>query len=411
MGLAYIASYVKRHGYSVRIVDATWNPKGVVEQVRSYHPYFVGIYTSTLMLPAAMITAKLLSSLGYPIVAGGPHATMRPQDCAWADIVVQGEGEKAMLDILSGYSKGHDIIRGEPLDLEDLPSLEWFDMKKYGDAWHYHDSFNPGARGTNIIASRGCPYSCSYCQPTLNKTFGKGLRAHNPAKIVQYIQEMRNKYHINGFFFHDDTFTANHRWLERFLYHLGYDNVIPWSCNSRVNTVNYTLLKDMYKNGCKSIHFGIESGSQRVLDEIYNKKITLYQVKEAVHSAHDVGIHAGGFFMIGAPGETREEIQQTVDLACSLPLSEASFSIFVPLPGTHIYDKLVNDGVMLSHNFLDYDYYNNQPYQGAIPLQELRSIQRKALIRFYLGHPGYMMTQIRSTRGIKKLFRKVGRLK
>ncbi len=415
LGICSIAANAKKHGFNVEIIDTTWNRSvpWAVDRIAELNPHYVGIYASTLMLPAAMLIGKF-SSRFATVVAGGPHATIRPQDCTWADLVVQGEGENTILEILDGQWKGHDIIRGNDVDLSQIPGpdLSDLDLKKYTEHWHYLDAWFPSYAGTNLLATRGCPFDCQFCQPTLDKIFGKGVRYPDPTKIVEQMMFYKEKHGIEHFFFHDDTFTANRKWLYSFFDAFKEaSHMIYWGCNSRVNTVNRQILHDLYRNHCVSIHFGIESGSQRVLDEVHNKKITLEQVKQTINDAHDEGIKAGGFFMIGAPTETREEIQATIDLACSLPLSEASFSIFVPLPGTHIYENLKKQGIYLSDNYMDYDYYNSQPFQHDIPLYELRKIQKKALYRFYWGHKQYILTHLHSVKGVKKLLNKMGRVK
>jgi len=410
LGLASIAALCREKGFSVKIVDATWHPsvRWVVDEINGLQPRVIGIYCSTLMLPAVKAICEELK--GAHIVVGGPHPTICPQDFAGQEnlTVVQGEGEWAMVNILSGL-KGNTLIPNDEIAYLPAPALDLLDMDKYIERWHYMEAVGT-LRGTNLIGSRGCPYKCTYCQPTLQRVFGKRVRKRRPEQIAGEMADLHDRYNLNAFFFHDDTFTAYPKWLTQFLTEV---SDLPWQflwgCNSRVDTVTPQMLKDMYAAGCRMIHFGIESGSQRILDDVYDKRIKLEQVHAAVQWAKETGILASGFFMLGAPGETKQEMEATVDLACSLPLSEASFSLVVPLPGTRLWDRMMGDGYTMSADVSQYDYYAAQPFEGGFDRGWLRNFQRKALIRFYMSRPGYMLHHLGSVAGMKRLLGKVKR--
>ena len=410
LGLASIAALCREKGFSVEIVDATWHPsvRWVVDEINGLQPRVIGIYCSTLMLPAVKGICEELK--GANIVVGGPHPSICPEDFfGWGNVtVVQGEGELTMVNILSGV-QGDMVICNASLPYYPPPALDLLDMEKYIERWHYLDAIGI-FRGTNLVGSRGCPFSCQFCQPTLELIFGKRVRKRKPEQIAEEMADLSERYNLNAFFFHDDTFTAYPKWLTRFLTEVSDLYFHPlWGCNSRVDTVTPQMLKDMYAAGCRMIHFGIESGSQRILDDVYDKRIKLEQVHAAVNWAKDVGILPSGFFMLGAPDETKQEMDATVDLACSLPLSEASFSLVVPLPGTRLWDRMMAKGYTMSADVNQYDYYAAQPFSGDFDRGWLRNFQRKALIRFYMSRPKYMLHHFTSAAGVKRLASKVRR--
>jgi radical SAM superfamily enzyme YgiQ (UPF0313 family) len=288
-------------------------------------------------------------------------------------------------------------------------------MANYREAWHYLDSVDVGLTGTNVISSRGCPYRCSYCQPTLDLLFGPKLRRRSPENVVEEIAHLKDAFSIGGIFFNDDTFTVDKRWIMEFCDLMKKKNIdIFWGCNSRINTADdEDLLEAMYKVGLRNIHFGIESGSQRVLDEIYKKGMRLSDVENVLKLTKKMKIHALGFFMIGSPGETPAEIDATIRLAHRLPLDEATFSITTPLLGTFLCDMVKSSPqYIVSDDFGDFDYYRTTPIKaGGLPISRLKYLQKKALCIFYL-HPrriGYILRHLLTLKGIKKLLTKIKR--
>ncbi len=414
LGVASIAAFVQQYRYSVRILDMTWGMKvkQVLREIQNEVPRVVGIYSSTLMLPTVLAIIKGVDGYKGRILVGGPHATVAGAGLLPSGVtVVCGEGEWATLCALEGldYLRGDNYFRMTGEIPYPFPALDLLDMKRYMSRWHYLDSVGNN-NGTNIVASRGCPFACSYCQPTLREIFGPKVIRRKPADIVAEMVHWKEVYGIKGFFFHDDTFTVSPKWLEEFLYELmQLPYRFRWGCNSRVDTVNLDMLRAMYNMGCRVIHYGIESGSQRILDDVYNKGIRIEQVHDAVKWTEMAKIASGGFFMLGAPTETREEIQTTISLALSLSLHEASFSLTVPLPGTRLYQDMLMSGTVLDGNCGRYDYYQTQPFESTVPLRELKRLQRSALIKFYWRRRAYLLRHFLSINGIRRLATKVRR--
>lgn len=437
LGLCSIASYLrKRCDVEVSILDTTFCPsfRYVRKCLQAAQYDIVGVYVSTIMYEDAKIIATMAKELGATVVAGGPHAAISPESLINTfDIVVIGEGEESMVEIvrasestdLSGIKgiwyrdngsiyKNPERVRFVDLDSLEPPAFDLVDIERYFRYWHYLDAITPQSRGINIMASRGCKFNCSFCQPTIRKIFGEYTRFKNPEGLVREMRYYMDKYKVNKFFFHDDTFISDLQWLCQFLNIMKRENTrILWGCNTRISGIHEDILYKMHEVGLRCIHFGIESGSQRVLDQIYQKGTKVHEVGRIVSMAKKAGIHVGGFFMFGAPGETVEEINKTMKLAVFSNLDEASFTLVTPFPGTRLYDMVKSDKkYKLNDNYADFDYYKKISYSGGkIADGKLKYFQRKALFLFYL-HPRrwkYLFKHFLSIKGITKLYTKVRR--
>jgi len=243
--------------------------------------------------------------------------------------------------------------------------------------------------------------------------FGQDLRFRSPDNVIEEIRLLKDQYGIDSIFFHDDTFTINHAWVKEFCSQLDKSRLnILWGCNSRIDTVNEEILKIMYETGLRNIHFGIESASQRILDSIYNKQIKLEKITDVISLTNTIGISAMGFFMLGAPSETTQEINSTIAFARSLKLREASFSLTTPLAGTYLFQSLLKGGMFtMDKHYDNFNYYSKYTIKGGISCRQIKFLQLKAFLLFYL-HPfrlKYIARHLLNPRGIRKLLNKVRR--
>lgn len=434
LGIAYVASSLQDRGIDVSILDATFDTTfdDIENYLKKNKLDIVGIYSDTSMFNDAVKVAGIVKKLGIFSIAGGPHPTIMPETMIpYVDIVVIGEGEETIIDIINNlknlkkvkgiwYKKDGKIIKNplrEPiknLDKLNFPARELLDMESYIKNWHYLDSVDLGLRGASIVASRGCPFQCTYCQPTLRSIFGPKLKKRSPKNVIEEIKQLKKNYNLDAIFFHDDTLTADKKWVKEFCKLLKKEKLnLVWACNTRVDTIDEDLMKEMYSTGLRGMHIGVESGSQRILNEIYRKGINLDKVKKVVEMARRTGIHSLCFFMIGAPSETEKEINKTMKFACSLKCDEVTFSITSPLPCTYLYYMVKKKGYKLSDNFSDFNYYSKRAFQDPnLPYKKLRYYQKKAFLLFYL-HPyrwGYILKHIISIKGWKKMLIKIRRV-
>ena len=185
-----------------------------------------------------------------------------------------------------------------------------------------------------------------------------------------------------------------------------------WGCTTRANLIPEEMMQEMIDVGLRKIGIGLESATDHIREELYQKGVSDDAVVETVTIADALGVQILLFLMLGAPDETRAEMMETIALATSLPASEASFSLFVPIPGTELHSKMEAEGVKMSQDWTDYDYYSKQPFQHTLSRRELRMIQRYAYFRFYTHPRRWKMLEklLRNKKGQRSLLRKMQRV-
>jgi anaerobic magnesium-protoporphyrin IX monomethyl ester cyclase len=436
LGTSIVASHVRsKLDANVSVLDTTFNQSFEYAEkfLESKKPDIVGIYFDTMMYRDGIRVANIAKKLGSFVVAGGPHATILPDTLLDnVDMVVIGEGEHTFAEIIEKFSHGTtsssisgtvlkengEVIVNSPREkiknLDDVafPALDLLEMEKYMNNWHLLDSVNVKIRGTNVMASRGCPFNCAFCQPTLREMFGNIVRYRSPENVIEEIKIIKKNYNINGLFLHDDTLTANKKWITDFCSLLENENLnLLWGCNTRANTIDEDMMKMMKKTGMRVLHIGAESGSQRILDEVYHKGIKLEDVRRTVDTAKGLGIKTMCFFMIGAPTETKDEIEETIKFACSLNTNEITATITTPLPKTHLYN-MMKDKYKISDNYSDFDYYSNRVFEDEnLTFEMLKRLQKKLLFKFYTSPKRwpYIYRHMTSVKGCKKMISKIRR--
>jgi len=208
-----------------------------------------------------------------------------------------------------------------------------------------------------MMTSRGCPYNCSYCATSV---WGKKVRYRSIENVVREIRMVKDRGGCRQFTFKDDCFTLNKNRVIDLCGTLLKERIaINWECNTRINLIDEEILTKMKKAGCNSIKVGIESGSERVLRFI-NKKITLDQCKNAAKLLHKIGIHWTGYFMIGLPSETKEEMCQTLQFMKELRPDYASISVYEPFPGTELFEIGIEKGLVERDRSLE-DFFSISP--------------------------------------------------
>lgn len=438
LGLAYLASYLREKIKSdINILDLAFvrNPRNLYSYLKRNKPDLVGVYFATTTCNYGLSISRLAKKAGAYVVAGGPHATVLPETLIQeVDMLVTGEGEVAFAEAVKAYSRKEDlggikgiwfkengkVIRNMSKDtISDLnqlpfPARDILDMDRYINNCQYFDSLDLRLRATTMIASRGCSYGCSYCQPTLDKLFGKEIRFRSADNVISEIKHLRDNYSIEAVFFHDDTLTLNRSWIEGFCQKIISDAPgLIWGCNARADLVDDELLGLMHKAGLRSLHIGAESASQRILDNIYHKGIALLDIHKTISIANKRNIRTMCFFMLGAPTETKNEVNETIKFARSLPIDEAVFNLVSPMPGTYLYNLVKDLGLVISSNWADFNYYSKSSYKNStLSLGYLRYLQLKAFFVFYLSFYRfkYILRHFSSLKGMRKLFLKLKRV-
>jgi len=375
LSLAVLGATCLKDGHQVKIFDMNLpqnNEKKLLVLLKKFHPDYAGITFTTPLFPEMVRIAGLIKE-EFPhclLLGGGPHASSFPEETLQdspLDLVVIGEGDFTLPEILSGKrweniagicfkrqnqtkkTRRRDFIG----DLDSLPLPAWqlYNLSQYQTSALLTRA-NPAGW---IETSRGCIYGCVYCNKSV---FGRTFRVKSAQRVADEITYML-KAGFKEIHIADDNFTSDikraevicDRILERELR-------FPWATVTgiRVDKVSLKLLRKMRKAGCYRVYFGIESGSQRVLDSI-KKGINLEQVRQAVKWAKKAGLETFGFFMIALPGEKVSDIKKTIKFATSLGLDIAKMSVTIPLPATPLYDELERQGRIKAKDWSEFNLY------------------------------------------------------
>jgi radical SAM superfamily enzyme YgiQ (UPF0313 family) len=357
-GLGIIASIIRNMGYSVAVIDAKGDKLTVYEvqqRIRALHPRIVGIGGLVTTYRFVRNITRWIKAWdpSIKIMVGGSVGGSIPElmiEKNPVDAVTIGEADETVKELVPALLDGGDLskVRGiafsdggravvtqarpliQDLDAVPFPAWDLFPMTTY--------LANPVVgvgRDMDIITSRGCPHQCTYCY----QIFGRGFRARSPENIMAEIAELNGRYGLDFVSFQDDCFVVKKDRVHKFcdmLEQSGLD--IKWSCCGRANICDEPLLRRMKEAGCTSVSYGIESGSQRILDR-YHKGVRVETAKNAIRMTRDAGIRCPTSFMLGAIGETRETAWETVEFCkdVNIPLQALMFT--TPYPGTPLYDE------------------------------------------------------------------------
>ncbi len=400
MGLAYIAGVLEKEGIEVQVQDflvTKYSKEKLRRKINDYAPEIVGITSVTMNYPIASEILKDCKEIDENIVTviGGPHVSFWAQEtlreAPWIDVVVRGEGEYTMLGIATGenledidgiaFRKNNDILITKPrqwienLNELPLPARHLFPLSRYRAL----------SADCGLITSRGCPFNCIFCVG--HKMVGKEARFRNPKLVVDEAEEILNA-RFETINVVDDLLTINHKHLYAFCDEIMARNLkFKWTAFSRVDTVNAELLSRMKEAGCFFICYGVESGSQRILD-IVRKKITLEKTKEAIKLSKEAGIKSLASFIIGLPGETKETLQQTVNFAKELD-TYYGFHLLTPFPGTEVREKAKEYGLrILTNDWLRYNANEAIIETEDVNTTDLEGVDREyqEKIRYWIRH-------------------------
>jgi len=429
LGLLYLAACVRQKtSHSVEVIDA--QVEGLTyprlkDRIAASRPDVVGISCMTFTLLDALKTANIVKQLdkNVPVIIGGCHVHLFPEETirlSSVDYAVLGEGEDAFVELLERLGDGRTlaglpgIIFSQPdgtivntgvrpliADLDALP----FPARDLAPYRKYSSILAPRLPVTTMFTSRGCPYKCSFCdRPHLGKKF----RARSPKNVVNEMEECV-RMGIHEFLMYDDTFTVSkHRVIEICQEIVRRKLDVGWDIRARVDTVTPEMVRALKRAGCRGIHYGVESGTERVL-KVLNKGISLEQTREVFRYTRKAGIMVLAYFMIGCPTETRQDIEKTLQVMKSLNADYAHITIFTPFPGTRIYLDGLKAGI------IEKDYWRefaanprpgfSPPHWPEIPAEELQEIIRRAYRAFYF-RAGYLARRLVRVRSFGELRRK-----
>ena len=364
LGLGYLGAILRNEGYQVVLHDLRaldgWDD--LAQRISSRKPEFVGVQINTPNLDQALVCCKIAKQQNCLVIAGGPHATLDSAsllDSGLIDYVVVGEGEIVLPRLIRAIERNNPpaerLQKGEIVqNLDDLPYPAW-DLYPLDRILNRQGNFPFIENGLPVIASRGCHANCSFCQPLVRRMFGSKVRYRSPENVIGEIKTLINRFKLRYFSFQDDTFTANKAWVLELCKKLRGENLhIQWSAQSRVDTFDEEIAMAMKRAGCVCVFFGIESGSQRILN-LYRKGITPEKSLKAAKVCKKAGLIIFADFIFGGPTETPEEMKQTVQLIREIGPELPSPTFFTPIPGCDLHEFCKKEHLILGGQASNFD--------------------------------------------------------
>ena len=429
LGIMYIAAVLRQEGFPVEILDAhVFDLYGPAFQkaVQDAKPHIIGFTSTTVGWPNVVEAARLAREAcpDALIIVGGPQLQIYPRESLtfpWIDMAVTGDGEDTIVEIVKRYDGGDSLsdILGTCVRVDGEivlnPPRPW--SRKLDDIpfpavdltpWDKYHALTIEKPFFNMITTRGCPYKCSYCSQVYA---GDTIRYRSPDNVLEEMEIYVKKYGAREIIMFDETFTVKKSRVLKICQGIKERKLkFGFDMRTRVDCVDEEMLIALKEAGCKRIHFGIESGSPRILKAM-NKGITVEKIRETVTLAKKIGFSTRGFFMIGYLDEDMDTYQETINLSRELPLDWASYSITTPLPHTGLYREAMNRGYVDGDYWKDYTLLKKgredfpHLYTEHWDEAKLKQMLKKAYSSFYM-RPQYMwrrITSVRSMHDVKDL--------
>lgn len=348
LGLASLYAVLRRAGHEVFLIDNYLRPTRFIEDgfLQENRIDVVGIYANTVCLRDTLRMISLMEEMRRSgqwrgrIIAGGPAASVTPEMFPpHVDCIVQGEGERSIFAALE--KNAPRVIRSERIDdLDSLPPVPWELFA--GKPYDFGAPFLSRRPVFTMNTSRGCPFNCSFC--SVGSIWGRKYTAFSAGRVVADIEHVMNEYGARGIYFREDNFTFNRKRAEEISRMIKERNLgIEWACESRVDSLDGDFLETMYAAGLRGLYLGVESGVQRVLDFL-NKGITVEQTRRVFGWCRELGIRTAASFVVGAPTETEDELEQTVLFSKEIQPDIAWLNVFAGLPYSRLYRYAVETG-------------------------------------------------------------------
>lgn len=424
LGIGYIAAVLRDNGIDVNILDASAEDmdfKEFSEEIKNRSPDIISISALTPTINKALETAKTAKEVlpNSIIVMGGYHPTFDFEETLkndFVDIVIRGEGEYVLRDLVETIENNGDLreVRGivfkeddnivlnpnadliYDLDALPFPAFDLMPMNKY-------KLLDMDTHMATMITTRGCPMKCSFCSSAA--MHGRKMRQRSVDNILAEIDFLREKYDINTIAFMDDTFTLKKSRLMEFCDKLKQkDYEIMWGCTARVDTLDEEVLKNMKESGCITVFMGVESVDQNQLDSM-DKGITVPKIENAFKMSRKLGIRTIASVALGMPGDTKKIMNKTIKFVHKLKPNYAIYSLSTPYPGTRFYKESFEKNLIKVKDWSKYTLISPILETADCSLKDLRKMQTKAFIKFYL-RPHYLLSQFRQdgTYFIKTIF-------
>lgn len=368
LGTLYAASYLRARGYEVALFDAMLadSEDEWAAALDRHQPRYAVLYEDNFnylskmcllrMREAARRMIERAKARGCTVILCGADATDHADDylARGADFVLIGEGEVTLGELLDrlhqrsdkeslafddilglAWPSGRTPRRPDMTRLDDLPFPAWdlIDVERYRSIWKQHH----GYYSMNMVTTRGCPYHCNWCAKPI---WGQRYNSRSPENVVAELKWLKETYRPDHIWFADDIFGLKPGWIERFSELVRkQDAIIPFKCLSRADLIKPAVVAGLQLAGCRTVWMGAESGSQRILDAM-EKGTTVEHIAAARRLLGATGIDVGYFLQFGYPGETRADIEATLELVRATQPDDIGISVSYPLPGTPFFDRV-----------------------------------------------------------------------
>jgi len=404
LGLASIAAYLEKRNISNNIIDCfAWpnSDKLIQRYITDYKPSAIGLSCTTSSFYDGIRISKLAKHI-FPeikVFFGGPHVSaLKIQvlvDFPVIDVVIVGEGEEALAELMENDGKPSSDIQGlvykeesgevvftgyrkKQLELDTLPLPAYEKLEGYPHIYKLPIFNYPKAPNASCISSRGCPYSCSYCDRSV---FRQQYRFNSAEYVYEHLRYLNSRYGIRHINFYDDQFTFKRKRVED-LMGMMIDKPlgISFNCAVRAEHIDFSLLKLMKSAGCWMISLGIETGDQDLLSQ-HRQNADLEMIADKIRLIKKAGIRTKGLLMMGLPGETQESIKKSMDYVFSLPVDDFNLSKFTPFPGSPVYSNIHEKG-SFDESWEKMDCMNFQFVPHGMTIDQLETL----FIKFYKTH-------------------------
>lgn len=388
IGPAFITSWLRQHDHEVAFFRATLDHdiEAIESAIRDIDPDLIGMSLTTRQWQRARFLARLMRErFDIPVIAGGLHPTFAPEvvlNSPGFDYVCLGEGEVPMLELVEALESGGAVdtipniwARGgqrpklrppfEPIDQLPFMARDVLDEP-------------PGV--IHMATQRGCPFPCTYCAARMfNQLYedtGQYGRRRSHQNVLAELIGLRDEGKLSYVIYLDDTFTIYRRWVKEFCRVYGERLRVPFSLHARVETVTPEMLRMLADAGCQQITYGVESGSERIRREVMQRGVDNQRFRDVFEWTRDVGIQVTANYMLGLPGETRDDLQQTLDLAEELDVLDFGYFVFYPYPGTQLFHECMQKG------YLPQDYLE-RPANHRESILDLPGLTQQDVGEFY----------------------------
>lgn len=351
LGVGFLISILREKGYNVFFIDNYLKPTHFIKEkyLQRNKIDFVGIHSNTICYSYTLRMFNEIHNLRKQkiwdgkIIVGGPHTSVALDSIPdFVDYIVQGEGERAIIDIIEGKDNRRIIRKERIKNLDVLPFQPWDIFSKMP-----YDFTSPRLNEKPVFTmntSRGCPFDCAFC--SVCSIWGKGYTYFSTDRIIDEISYLKSKFGVKAIYFREDNFTMNRERTINFCEEILRKKInISWECETRVDSLNNEkMVKLMADSGCRGVYLGVESGSQKMLD-ILNKGITVEQIEKALKLCKKYNIKAYCSLIVGVPGETFKDYLLTVKLINKLNPYSYNFNVFVGIPNSFLYQYVLENNL------------------------------------------------------------------